>query len=66
MKKVNNKKWFGLLILGVLFSGLFGCKKVSFMDKKVYTEDTSGNKYFIENIEEYLELKSYGNIIKIL
>lgn len=33
-------------------------------DKKVYTEDSLGNKYFIEDIDEYLELKSYGEIIK--
>ena len=35
-------------------------------DKKVYTEDSLGNKYFIEDIDEYLELKSNGQIIKIL
>ncbi|MBP6756096.1 MAG: glycoside hydrolase family 32 protein, partial [Bacteroidia bacterium] len=39
MIKVNNKKWFVLLICGVVFSGLFGCKEIAFMDKKVYTEE---------------------------
>ena len=39
MIKVNNKKQFVLLIIGVVFLGLFGCKEVSFMDNKVYTEE---------------------------
>lgn len=39
MIKVSIKKWFVLLICGVLFTGLFGCKEGSFMDKKVYTEE---------------------------
>ena len=33
-------------------------------NKKVYIEDISNNKYFIKNLDEYLEYKNCGYIIK--
>ena len=35
-------------------------------NRKVYVENKVGTKYFIKDLDEYLELKNYGNMIKIL
>jgi len=33
-------------------------------DGKVYIDSFGGNRYYLTSLEEYIELKSYGEIIK--